>query len=373
MSETKKIAALLSISKYLDEAHKKPISDCPVVYKKAIDWARDAAMSVGAEKIVVDCEGCSPELSGYDVIIAIKANTIIRRSNMHTAISQHQDNTTIIANGDIVAEIYSAAEYERCRGNLFAGSDFSFNFDDCYILNNASDVLRVNDLMRTAIINRHMSCGVIFTDLSGVAIGRDAEIAAGTVILPGTVIIGNSVVGSYCEIGPGSFINNTTVGDGVTLNHVVANDSVVGSNSRIGPYAQLRTGSVIGSGAKIGNFVEVKNSNIGDGTSVAHLTYIGDADVGKFCNFGCGTVVVNYDGEKKSRSQIDDYCFIGCNTNLVSPVHVGEGAFTAAGSTITKDVPPDSLAIERGELHFIEGYSKRKLHNYFVKHNRTEK
>lgn len=371
MSETNRIAALLSITKYLDEARRKPISDCPVLYKKAIDWARDAAFAVGAEKIVIESECCLNELSGYDTIIAIKANTIIRRSNMRTAFAQHADNTTIAANGDIVAEIYSAAEFENCRGNLFAGSDFVLNFDDSYILNSASDVLRVNELMRTSIINRHKNAGVIFTDLSGVVIGRDSKIESGSVILPGTVIIGNSVVGSFCEIGPGSYLNDTTVGDGVTLNNVIANGAVVGPNSHIGPFTQLRPGTVIGSGVKIGDFVEVKNTNIGDGTSVAHLTYLGDADIGRYCNFGCGTVIVNYDGEKKSRTTVDDYCFIGCNTNLVSPVHVGEGAFTAAGSTITRDVPADALAIERAEQHNVEGYSKRKLRNYFEKHGRN--
>ena len=130
---------------------------------------------------------------------------------------------------------------------------------------------------------------------------------------------------------------------------------------------QLRPGSHIGKKVKIGDFVEVKNSNIGDGTSVAHLTYIGDADVGRFCNFGCGTVFVNYDGEKKNRITVGDYCFIGCNTNLVAPVTLGEGAYTAAGATVTKDIPAGALAISREQLTIKDGWATRKLKKYIEK------
>lgn len=364
-------AALLVVDAFVDREGKIPLCESPVVYKKAIDWARDAASAVGITEFYIGPDCDMSELAKYDTVVAIRANTIIRRSNMRAACAQHEVNTALDANGEIIAQIYSAEEFAKNRDNLFAGSDFTIYVDDSYILNSASDVLRVNELMRNSIIKRHISNGVIFTDLSGVVIGRDAVIAPGSVILPGSVIIGDSVIGSGCEIGPGCQLNDTEVGDNVKLLHVVADGAKVGSGSTVGPYTQLRKDSVIGEKVKIGDFVEIKNSNIGDGTSVAHLTYIGDADVGKHCNFGCGVVMVNYDGEKKSRSTVGDYCFVGCNTNLVSPVTLGDGAFTAAGSTITKDVPSDALAIERGEQRNIEGYSKRKLNNYFIKHKRN--
>ena len=369
MIDGTKSAGLLVIDKYLDDEKKLPISEYPVLYKRASEWARDAIRAVGVETIFTSGDDLSA-LDDYETVIAVKANTIIRRSNMRTACNEHEFNTTIVANGDIVGQIYCRDEYRANRSNLFAGSDFMLNFDDSYIINNSNDLLRVNNLMRTAIINRNMNAGVIFTDLSGVTIGRDAKIAPGATVLPGTSIIGGSVIGQGSVIGPGSFLKDTNVGENSKLVHVVADSAVIGSECRVGPFTQLRPGSVIADKAKIGDFVEIKNSTIGEGTSVAHLTYVGDADIGKYCNFGCGVVVVNYDGEKKCHTTVGDYAFIGCNTNLISPVSVGDGAFTAAGSTITKDVPAEALAIERAEQRNIEGYSTRKLRNYFIKHNR---
>ena len=123
--------------------------------------------------------------------------------------------------------------------------------------------------------------------------------------------------------------------------------ALLDSGAHVGPFAYIRPNCHVGSDVKVGDFVELKNSTIGEGTKISHLTYVGDADVGRKVNFGCGTVLVNYDGNRKYRSTIGDHCFIGCNTNLVSPVHIGDGAYTAAGSTITQDVEPDALAIAR--------------------------
>ena len=173
--------------------------------------------------------------------------------------------------------------------------------------------------------------------------GRD------TVLYPGTVLEGDTVIGENCVIGSDTSLRNCKVGNNTTVLKTVAIDSEIGSDTNVGPFAYLRPGTRVGSDVKIGDFVEVKNSTIDDGTKVAHLTYIGDADVGKRVNFGCGTVVVNYDGEHKHRTIIEDDCFIGCNTNLVSPVIVRHGAYTAAGSTITDEVPAESLAIARSK------------------------
>ena len=154
------------------------------------------------------------------------------------------------------------------------------------------------------------------------------------------------------------------VGNGTILNSVQAYESFIGDDTKIGPFVHIRPNSTIKNGVKIGDFVEVKNSTIDDRTSIAHLTYIGDSDVGKHVNFGCGVVTVNYDGVKKARTTIGDNAFIGCNTNLIAPVSVGDGAYTAAGSTITKDVPDGALGIERGNMRVIEGFADRKLENY---------
>lgn len=227
--------------------------------------------------------------------------------------------------------------------------------------NDRKGLLMLNNAARKAIIEKFLDSGVEFLCTDGVSIGRNVKIGAGTKILQGTIIRGDTEIGENCAIGPNCIIEDCKVGNKVTLNSVQAFDSVVEDNAKIGPFVQIRPGSKIGSDVKIGDFVEVKNSVIGKGTSVSHLTYIGDSDVGKNVNFGCGTVTSNYDGENKFRTVIGDNAFIGCNTNLIAPVKVGNSAYTAAGTTVTKDVPDGALAIERGELAFRQGYGDRKL------------
>lgn len=191
--------------------------------------------------------------------------------------------------------------------------------------------------------------------------------------MQGVIIRGNSVIGDNCVIGPNCLIENSTVGSGTVLNTVQAYDCVIEDNVSIGPFVQIRPNSRICTGVKIGDFVEVKNSVIGENTAVAHLTYIGDSDVGSGVNFGCGVCTANYDGEKKFRTTVGDNAFIGCNTNLVAPVNVGRNAYTAAGSTISGDVPEGSLAIERGNVKFVEGFGEKRLRSRIEKNERNKK
>lgn len=227
--------------------------------------------------------------------------------------------------------------------------------------NTRNDLYCLNSFARMAVIGELLEKGVEFPCLDGIIIGMDVEIGQDTVILPNTIIRGKCKIGCGCEIGPNSLIENTQIGDGVIMNNVQAYQSTVDSGAKIGPFAQLRPDSHIGKSVKIGDFVEVKNSTVGDRTSAGHLTYIGDSDVGEGVNFGCGCVTANYDGITKFRTKIGDNAFIGCNTNLVAPVEVGENASTGAGSTITKNVPPDSLVVERAETKIIQNWEKNKL------------
>lgn len=197
------------------------------------------------------------------------------------------------------------------------------------------------------IVTKHLNNGVVILDPSNTYIDEEVEIGADTVIMPNTHLKGNTKIGSNCEIGPNSIITNMEISDKVKILSSVCTDSFIKSGTTVGPFAYIRPNSHIGENVKIGDFVEIKNSTIDEGTKVSHLTYIGDSDVGKNINFGCGTITVNYDGANKFRTVIEDNAFIGCNTNLVSPVKVGKNAFIAAGSTITDDVEPDSLAIAR--------------------------
>ena len=170
---------------------------------------------------------------------------------------------------------------------------------------------------------------------------------AGSALLPGTILRGHTSIGCGCTIGPNSYLENAKIGDDTNVNSSQVYNSTVGYDTHIGPFAYIRPGSTIGSHIRVGDFVEIKNSTIADGTKISHLTYVGDSDVGQNCNFGCGTVTVNYDRAKKYRTTIGDNAFIGCNTNLIAPVTVGDGSYIAAGSTITDDIPAMALAIAR--------------------------
>ncbi len=234
------------------------------------------------------------------------------------------------------------------------------------------NILGVNDRIQLAeadkILNarnvrRLMRGGVRILNPETVRADADVTVGADTVIYPNTILEGKCKIGEDCIIGPNTRLVNTVIGSATEVQSSVAVDSEIGDNTSVGPFAYLRPGSRVGSGVKVGDFVEVKNSNVGNGTKIAHLTYVGDADVGERVNFGCGTVIVNYDGINKHRTVIEDDCFIGCNSNLVSPVTVHKGAYTAAGSTITDEVPQDALAIARARQVVKEGWAKGKTKN----------
>ena len=227
--------------------------------------------------------------------------------------------------------------------------------------NTRQDLYSLNQFARMAVIGDLMTGGVEFPCTDGVIIGKDVTVGRDTVILPGTIIRGKCSIGCGCEIGPNTLLENVNVGDGVTLNSVQAYSSTIESGATIGPFSQIRPGSHIRQNVKIGDFVEIKNSDIGEKTSVAHLTYLGDSDVGRGVNFGCGCVTANYDGVKKFRTRIGDNAFIGCNTNLIAPVEIGENAATGAGSTITENVPANALAVERTETKIVQDWEKNKL------------
>ncbi len=215
-----------------------------------------------------------------------------------------------------------------------------------------SEICGVNDrvqlasaelALRKKINECHMLSGVTLIDPANTYIGADVEIGRDTIISPNTIIKGKTKIGSGCEI----------------VSSVIV-DSTIGDNVHIGPFAYIRPGCSVASNVKVGDFVELKNSSIGNSTKISHLTYVGDSDVGENVNFGCGTVTVNYDSKHKHRTTIGDNAFIGCNTNLVAPVKIGSGAYTAAGSTVTDDVPEDCLAIARARQVNKDGWVKKK-------------
>lgn len=211
----------------------------------------------------------------------------------------------------------------------------------------AQELGRLQDAWHREIIEGHQRNGVLILDGAATYIDPRVTIAPGTLILPGTILRGETAIGEGCEIGPGAVVDSCIVEGGVTINASQVAGSTIGAGSDVGPYAHIRPGCQVGPKCHIGAFVQLKNCNLGEGTKMSHLTYVGDSDVGRGVNFGCGTVTSNYDGFQKHRTTIGDNVFIGCNTNLVPPVTVADGAYIAAGTTVTRDVPADSLAIGR--------------------------
>ncbi|MFR6099117.1 MAG: bifunctional UDP-N-acetylglucosamine diphosphorylase/glucosamine-1-phosphate N-acetyltransferase GlmU [Longibaculum sp.] len=227
---------------------------------------------------------------------------------------------------------------------------------DAYKIDDFNEVGGINDrlalaeatqILRDRINREHLLNGVNIVDPSNTYIGRNVVIGVDTTIEPGCIIKGKTVIGNNCHIGPYCEFTNMEIKDNVEIKFSVLSDSIIENGADIGPYARLRTNCHIGENAHLGNFVEMKKAIFGKGSKASHLTYVGDAEVGEDVNFGCGTITSNYDGKNKSLTKIEDNVFIGCNTNLVAPVTVRKNAYIAAGSTITKEVEEDALAIAR--------------------------
>ncbi|MFZ5646217.1 MAG: bifunctional UDP-N-acetylglucosamine diphosphorylase/glucosamine-1-phosphate N-acetyltransferase GlmU [Bacillota bacterium] len=231
------------------------------------------------------------------------------------------------------------------------------------------EIMGVNDRCQLALaqssmrkrVNRElMLSGVTIIDPDNVFIDAGVIIGRDTVIYPGAIIEGDTVIGEGCEIGPFTRIISARIKDNVTVRQSVVEDSEIGSNCTIGPYSYIRPGCRLFERVKVGDFVELKKAEIGSGSKVPHLSYVGDAVLGQNVNVGAGTITCNYDGEKKWKTIIGDNAFIGSNTNLVAPVRVGDGAVTGAGSTITKDVPDHALGVTRDPQKIIPNWSRRK-------------
>lgn len=227
------------------------------------------------------------------------------------------------------------------------GAYVTNSFDETLGVNDRFALSQAEELMRARINEKHMRNGVTIINPSSTHISADAVIGSDTVIKPGTIIEGKTIIGEDCIIGPNSHIVNTTIGDRTTIHSSVLLESKVGNDTAVGPFAHLRPESSLGDKVKIGNFVELKKSTLGDNSKVSHLSYIGDAQVGQNVNIGCGSITVNYDGKNKFKTVIEDDVFVGCNSNLVAPVTLKTGSYVAAGSTITKEVPSDALAVAR--------------------------
>lgn len=235
------------------------------------------------------------------------------------------------------------------------------DFTEIFGINDRVALAQAGKIMQQRINEKHMRNGVTIIDPEQTYIDATVVIGQDTVIYPGTMVKGNTVIGTDCIIGPNSEILNCDIGNRTSIRQSVTHDSKIGSDVQIGPFAHIRPQSLIHDEVRIGNFVEIKKTEFGRKSKASHLSYIGDANVGSNVNIGCGSITVNYDGVNKFKTIIKDGAFIGCNSNLVAPVEIGEGAYVAAGSTITDNVPGDSLSIARARQVNKENYVKNRM------------
>jgi bifunctional UDP-N-acetylglucosamine pyrophosphorylase/glucosamine-1-phosphate N-acetyltransferase len=236
----------------------------------------------------------------------------------------------------------------------------SAEFGGALDVNSRATLARATAAMRDRVNEMHMANGVSITDPGQTYIDVGVKIGADTVILPQTFLEGTTKIGSGCIIGPSTRVLDSTIGEGAEVTFSVVKSSKIGPDVTVGPFTHLRQGTELAQGSKAGSFVEIKASKVGRGSKVPHLSYVGDATVGKGVNLGAGTVTVNYDGYSKHRTEIADDARIGSDTMLVAPLKIGKGGVTGAGSVVTKDVPAGALAVERSDQKIVKGYRKRR-------------
>ena len=233
------------------------------------------------------------------------------------------------------------------------------DFDETFGVNDRVALAYAENIMRNRINTKHMLAGVTLVDPNNTYIAPNAIIGRDTTIYPNVTIKSNTVIGEDCQIKPNSFLETVVIGNGVKVLSSPLSDSKVGDHTPVGPYAHIRNNCELGENVRIGNFVELKNTTYGNGSKTAHLSYLGDATVGNNTNIGCGTITVNYDGKNKFKTKVGSDTFIGCNSNLIAPLEIGDGVVVAAGTTVTENVPDDALVIARMKQENKVGYAKK--------------
>ncbi|ABY41313.1 bifunctional UDP-N-acetylglucosamine diphosphorylase/glucosamine-1-phosphate N-acetyltransferase GlmU [Bacillus mycoides] len=267
-----------------------------------------------------------------------------------------------VSNDNVQGEYYlpDVIEILKNEGHIVSAYQTE-HFDETLGVNDRVALSQAEIIMKNRINRKNMVNGVTIIDPSNTYISTDAVIGSDTVLHPGTVIEGNTVIGSDCEIGPHTVIRDSEIGDRTVIRQSTVHDSKLGTVVSVGPFAHIRPDSVIGDEVRVGNFVEIKKTVFGNRSKASHLSYIGDAQVGEDVNLGCGSITVNYDGKNKFKTVIGNGVFIGCNSNLVAPVTVEDGAYVAAGSTITENVPSKALSVARARQVNKEDYVDQLL------------
>jgi bifunctional UDP-N-acetylglucosamine pyrophosphorylase/glucosamine-1-phosphate N-acetyltransferase len=350
--------------------------DTPLVRKETVEAMIDLHVRQGAAATILTADLSDP--TGYGRIVRGADNGVLRIVE-HKDCSPEEAAITEINTGTYCFDnlkLFEALEQvtnDNAQGEYYLPDVIGIlqreglGIAACLVVDPA-EAIGVNDrialgeaerLMRRRINAGHQVNGVTFIDAEHTYIEANVKIGQDTIVYPGTVLRGNTSVGSDCVIGPSAELTDTTVGDGSTIRQSVAEGAEVGEDCSVGPFAYLRPGTKLGRHVKVGDFVEIKNTVIGEHSKVPHLSYVGDAIVGSNVNIGCGAITANYDGYNKSKTEIGDNVFIGSNANLIAPVKIGSGAYVVAGSTITQNVPDNDVAIARERQVNKPGYADK--------------
>lgn len=348
-------------------ASDKPLMLETVLFCPILRWMTDKLQSDGVQRFFIVCSSAYE----YEVRACFPVETDVTISPDRTALEAFLAEDGPVAVFPCAAlplsregkDSYAyTAQAAALRDAWYGGKDLPGHtpLDGWTAVYAGQRLQELESACRSSIVERHLQNGVRIMDPASVYIDPRVEIGRGTCLLPGTILKGESRIGADCEIGPNAVVNACVLGDGVIVNASQINESTLADGCDVGPYAHIRPGCTLGPKCHIGAFVQLKNCVLGEGTKMAHLTYVGDADVGARVNFGCGTITTNYDGFRKHRCTVEDDAFIGCNANLVSPVRVGAGAYVAAGTTVTQDVPADALAVGRARQENKDGWAARR-------------
>ena len=352
--------------------------DTPLLTGETLQALADAHASDGNAVTVLSAE--VPDSTGYGRIVRDPESGAV------TAIVEHKDATpaqralTEINSGvfafdaQLLSDALGKVRTDNSQGEEYltdvlgilrsaghrVGAAVAGDHREILGINNRVQLAEARALLNGRLLERAMLAGVTVVDPSSTWLDVSVSYEQDVLVLPGTQLTGATHLAAGCEVGPNSQLADTAVGSGASVNNTVASGAEIGAGAKVGPFTYLRPGTKLGATSKVGGFVEIKNAEIGEGSKVPHLSYVGDASVGEHSNIGAATVFVNYDGENKHRTSIGSHCKTGADNMFVAPVTVGDGAYTAAGSVITKDVPAGSLAVARGQQRNIAGWVARK-------------
>jgi len=350
--------------------------DTPLLSGDTINKLKGKHVQTGAKATVLTATLTNPQ--GYGRIIkdaeGIKGIVEEKDANLKEKMIQEINTGAYIFNLDSMKEGLARLTTANAQGEYYLTDIIKFLVDqkervETFLLENSLEAMGVNNrvqlaeaeaYLRNQILEKQMLQGVTVIDPAHTYVGKSVQIGQDTILYPGVILEGATVIGENCQIGPDSRLVDTKIGANCTINNSTLLEAEVGQGCNIGPYSYLRPGTVLADQVKVGDFAEVKKSLIGKGSKIPHLSYVGDSIIGEGVNIGAGTITCNYDGKKKHQTIIGDRAFVGSNTNLVAPIQVGADAYIGAGSTVTEDIPTGALAIARGRQRNLENWKKHK-------------